>query len=191
MAPAPQRRWARIPPRELIRRRFFPDVVLRTHDGRKVRFYSDLIKDRIVTINFMYAGCTGVCVPTTANLLQVQTLLGRRVGRDVFMYSLTLKPEVDTPQVLRAHARMHGCKPGWTFLTGAAEDLELLRQKLGFTSPNAAEDLDKANHVGMVRVGNERLQLWMACPGTARPAAIARAIAWVDGPRGRPKRNEG
>lgn len=35
----------------------FPDVVLRTHDGNNVRFYEDLLKDKIVLINFMYATC--------------------------------------------------------------------------------------------------------------------------------------
>jgi protein SCO1 len=189
--PEAARTWSKVSARELIRRRFFPDVVLRTHQGRKVRFYSDLIKDRIVTINFMYAKCEGVCVPTTANLLKVQEMLGRRVGHDIFMYSITLKPDVDTPAVLAEHARLHGCKKGWTFLTGAPDDIELLRRKLGFTSPNPAEDWDKANHVGMVRIGNEPLKLWLACPGTARPEAIAKAIHWAEGPKTRPTRNEG
>ena len=36
----------------------FPNVVLRTHEGRNVRFYDDLLKGKIVLINFMYATCT-------------------------------------------------------------------------------------------------------------------------------------
>jgi protein SCO1 len=56
--------------RERIHQRYFPDVVLRTEDNKKVRFYEDLIKDKIVTINFFYAQCEGVCPGITANLLR-------------------------------------------------------------------------------------------------------------------------
>src|SRR5260370_42088967 len=79
--------------RERIHQRYFPDVVLRTHDNKKGRFYEDLIKDKIVTINFFYAKCDGVCPGITANLVKVQKLLAQRVGRELFMYSITLKPE--------------------------------------------------------------------------------------------------
>ena len=85
-------------PRERLAERSFPNVTLTTHEGKKVRFYDDLIKDKIVLINFMYVKCEGICPGTTANLLKVQKMLGDRVGRDIFMYSITLKPEEDTPE---------------------------------------------------------------------------------------------
>src|SRR4026209_1555209 len=83
--------------REKLQKRYFPNFELTTHEGKKVHFYDDLIKDKIVVINFMYANCQGVCMPVTMNLKKVQNLLGDRVGRDIFMYSITLKPEEDTP----------------------------------------------------------------------------------------------
>src|SRR5438094_7333789 len=87
--------------REVLRDRYFPNVVLTTHEGRKVRFYDDLIKDKVVTLNFFYTQCEdGRCPLATANLVRVQKLLGPRVGRDLFMYSFTLTPEHDTPAVL-------------------------------------------------------------------------------------------
>ena len=36
----------------------FPNLVLKTHEGKNVRFYEDLLRDKIVLINFMYATCT-------------------------------------------------------------------------------------------------------------------------------------
>jgi protein SCO1/2 len=69
---------------------------LRTHDGRTVRFYDDLLKDRTVTLNLMYTECCDICPGMTQNLAEVQKLLGDRVGRDIFMYSITLQPEHDT-----------------------------------------------------------------------------------------------
>jgi len=171
--------------REMIRDRYFPNVVLTTHEGKKVRFYDDLIKDKIVTINMMYADCEGVCPGITANLAKVQKALGNRVGRDIFMYSITLKPDMDTAQVLRDYAKMHGAKPGWIFLTGAPSDVEMIRRKLGFTNPDPKLDADKSQHIGMVRYGNEPLQQWAACPGMANASWIVQSILFVDWPRTR------
>jgi protein SCO1 len=165
--------------RERIHQRYFPDVILRTQDNKQVRFYEDLIKDKIVTINFFYANCEGICPLVTANLLKVQKLLGKRVGRDVFMNSITLKPEEDTPSVLKEYENMHGMGPGWQLLTGKPEDIELLRKSLGFTYPNKAIDQDKSQHIGNVRYGNEPLMLWAACPGMAHAKWIAESISWV------------
>src|SRR5260370_12091257 len=108
--------------REKIHQRYFPDVVLRTQDNKKVRFYQDLIKDKIVTLNFFYAKCEGVCPAITANLVKVQRLLGERVGREIFMYSITLKPEQDTPGALKDYMGMCNIKPGWRLLTRNAGD---------------------------------------------------------------------
>jgi protein SCO1/2 len=160
--------------------RYFPNVELLTHEGRKVRFYDDLIRDKIVLINFMYAECTGICPGITANLQRVQRLLGDRVGRDIFMYSLTLKPEQDTPEALAEYAKMHKVGPGWQYLTGSPADLELLRRKLGFTDPDPLVDADKSNHIGNVRYGNEPLQLWAACPGMSNPKMIVESISWLE-----------
>src|ERR1700741_2010728 len=93
--------------RELLAERSFPNVTLTTHEGKKVKFYDDLLKDKIVIINFMYVKCEGTCPATTANLVKVQKLLGNRVGKDIFMYSITLKPEADTPKVLNAYAKAY------------------------------------------------------------------------------------
>ena len=169
--------------RERIRERHFPNVLLTTHEEKNVRFYDDLIKDKIVVINFMYVKCDGVCTGITANLARLQKLLGSRLGRDIFMYSFTLKPEEDSPEVLRRYAEAYRAKKGWMFLTGTPEDMELLRRKLGFTDPDPKLDADKSNHIGNVRYGNEPLQLWGSCPGLSKASWMAESISWVDWPR--------
>lgn len=178
-----QRRWQEIPPRELIRRTRLPNVELITHEGRRVRFYDDLVRDRKVVVNFMYAHCQGICLPVTHNLVRVQKLLGDRVGRDLFFYSITLKPWEDTPAVLDRYAREHGVGPGWRLLTGSRTACETLRRKLGFTDPDPSLDRDPRNHAGNILYGNEPLMLWAACPGQADPAWIALSIrAQLDRP---------
>jgi protein SCO1/2 len=162
---------------------YFPNVELVTHAGKKVRFYDDLVKDKIVLINFMYAECTGICPGITANLKKVQALLGDRVGRDIFMYSLTLRPEKDTPAALKHYVEMHKIKSGWTFLTGKPDEIDLLRRRLGFSTSNQKLDKDLNNHIGMVRYGNETRQWWGMCPGQAKPEWIVESIKWMDGPK--------
>ncbi len=167
-------------PRETIQARYLPNVVLRTQDNREVRFYDDLIKDKIVTINFIYSTCAdGTCPLITANLVQVQRLLGARVGRDIFMYSITLDPKHDTPKALKRYAQVYGVGAGWQFLTGKPEDIEFLRRKLRFTDRNPEIDKDPSRHSGNVRYGNEPMMQWGMCQGQAKPDWIAESILWV------------
>jgi len=163
--------------RERIHQRYLPNVELVTQDGKQVRFYDDLVKNKVVTFNFFYANCENICPIVTANLVKVQRLLGDRVGRDIFMYSFTLKPEEDTQEVIKDYAKMHGAGPGWTFLTGKPADIEHLRRSLGFTYPDPKVDSDKEQHIGNVRYGNEPLMLWSACPGMAHPEWVAETIS--------------
>jgi protein SCO1 len=164
--------------RERIRRQHLPNLPLRTHLGQQVRFYDDLVKDKKVIINFMYAKCDGICVPVTMNLARVQRLLDGRIGRDIFMYSITLKPAEDSIESLRDFAAQHHTGPGWLFLAGSPADTEHLRRALGFTYADPVEDADTSNHIGMLRYGVEPLTRWAACPGMANPAHIARSILW-------------
>ena len=172
--------WATRSSREKLQARYFPNFELTTQESKKVRFYDDLIKDKIVVINFMYAQCEGICVPVTQNLKRVQNLLGKRVGRDIFMYSITLKPDEDTPEKLKHYVQMHKLKPGWTFLTGKSDEIALLRRKLGFSDAKAKLDKDVTNHIGMIRYGNEARQWWAMCPGQANPPWIVESILWMD-----------
>ena len=161
------------------------NVPLVTHEGQAVSFYDDLIRGKVVAINMMYAECEGICPIATSNLVRVQELLGARVGRDVFLYSLTLQPEIDTPQRLQEYAAMHGVKPGWVFLTGARADIEHLRYQLGFFDRNPVVDGDKATHTGMVRIGNDGYDRWTSASALSKPEQIVATINHVDRARGR------
>lgn len=177
------RKFKEISSRDRIRDRYFPNLILTTHEGRQVKFYDDLVKDKIVVFNMFYAKCEGICSPVTRNLVRVQSLLGPRVGKDIFIYSFSLKPKEDTVPALKHYAEMHKVKPGWLFLTGSADDMETIRRKLGFVDPDPEVDKDTSNHIGVLKYGNEPLQRWGGCPGMQAPDAIAEAISWVDWPK--------
>jgi protein SCO1/2 len=166
--------------REAIRRRYLPDVAVQTHEGKAALFYEDLVKDRIVVLNFMYLNCESTCPLTLHTLMDVHTRLKARMGRDIFLYSITLDPERDTVAALRREARGHvGARAGWHFLRASPPDTELLRRKLGFVSSDPVVDANKSAHAGMLRFGNEPRQLWSMVSAFASPRAISRAILWV------------
>lgn len=165
--------------RERIQRSHLPNVPLVTHEGQRVMFYDDLVKNKIVSLNFFYSKCDEICPTVMANLAKVQKLLGSDVGTKIFMYSFTLKPQEDSVEDIRRYREMFHAKPGWTFLTGKLEDLETIRKGIGFSYPDPAIDKDKTQHIGNVRYGNEPLMLWGACPGMARPGFVAESISWM------------
>jgi len=174
----------RLSGRELMRKRYFPNVELVTHHNKKVKLYDDLLKDKIVVLNLMYADCQGVCPTITENLKRVQKILKEEINHEVFIYSMTLKPEEDDPAKLREYVKMHGIKDkNWTFLTGKPDEVDMLRHTLGFADPNPEVDKDKAKHSGMLRYGNEPMALWGTCQGSGEPDWIAQEIGFAI-PRG-------
>ena len=182
-APDSNSRFKQIPSRERTRQRYFPNLVLTDQNGRKLKFYDDLVKDKIVIFNMFYAQCEGICTPITRNLVRLQNILGKRVGKDIFMYSFTLKPKEDTVSALKHYAQMHKVKPGWLFLTGSVDDMETLRRKLGYVDPDPEVDKDRSNHIGVIKYGNEPLERWGGCPGMQSPEWIAKTLSWVDWPK--------
>ena len=171
-------------------KRNFPNVPLVTHEGKVVRFYDDLIKNKIVMINFTYTDCNGICPGMTANLKQVYKEFGARMGKDIFMYSISLQPEHDTPAVLKAFTELHKIKPGWTFLTGSRSNVELLREHLGFKFSDSSLDKDKSQHLGAVKFGIESLERWGMAPALGDPKYLAEYVRWMEPNGSRPVLSE-
>jgi protein SCO1 len=158
---------------------YFPNVTLTTQDGATVRFYDGLIKGKIVAINLIYTTCKYQCPLETARLAQVYRLLGDRMGRDVFFYSITIDPEHDTPAVLKAYAETMHAGPGWLFLTGRAEDIDLISRKTGLYSPPDPASSD--GHTPHLLVGNERTAQWIRNSGVDNPKFLATTIGtWLN-----------
>ncbi len=155
-----------------------PNIELLTQDGKRVRFYDDLVKGRVVLINMMFTTCVSICPPMTGNLLKVQQLLqsrlsqklGARLWEKVLMLSITVDPETDTPAVLSEYARRYKVGPGWYFLTGKKAEIDALLSKLG------SDDPDKNRHSGMLLLGNDATHTWHKVFAMSEPADIAGAV---------------
>ncbi len=158
---------------------YFPNVPLVTQDGRTVRLYDDLLKGKSVVLNLIYTQCTDVCPLETANLVQVQRLLGSRVGKEIFFYSISIDP-FDTPKLLKAYAGKFGVGPGWLFLTGKKADIALIGKKLGLSSRSDLEDRD--GHQSSLMIGNEPTGQWVRNSGVDNPRFLATQISmFLDG----------
>ena len=149
---------------------YFPNLTLLTQDGEPVRFYDDLLKGKIVLINFMFTTCTSVCQPMTSNLSKVQKYLGEHVGREVVMLSISVDPQADTPPVLKKYADSFKAQPGWYFLTGKKENIDRVLYKLG------GYVADKMQHSAVLLIGNEATGDWMKVHAMSRPTEISGAV---------------
>jgi protein SCO1/2 len=157
---------------------YFPNVTLTTQDGAPVRFYDDLVKGKVVAINLIYTTCKYACPLETARLAQVSRLLGDRMGRDVFFYSITIDPDHDTPAVLKEYAAKYQAGPGWTFLTGKQAEIEMISKKLGLYSEPDPKNPD--GHQPYLLIGNESTGQWMRNSAVDNPSFMARTIGdWL------------
>lgn len=153
---------------------YFPNVELTTQDGKTVHFFDDLLKGKAVVIDLIYTHCVDSCPLETARLAQVQQKLGDRVGKDVFFYSITIDPKRDTPEVLKAYADKYHVGPGWLFLTGRQDDIDLISKKLGLYSPPTATSSD--GHAPGVLIGNQANGQWMRASATDNAGFLAATI---------------
>ena len=164
---------------------YFPNVPLTTHNGDTLYFFDDLIKDKVVAINFIYTSCPDTCPLETAKLVRVQNILGPRLGDDIFFYSISIDPDVDTPEVLKEYKERFGAK--WIFLTGKEADVTQLRKKLGLYIEEI-QDGSNNHNVSMI-IGNQATGQWMRRSPYENPYVLADQLGnWLTGwkrpPRG-------
>jgi protein SCO1/2 len=158
--------------------KYFTDVELLDQDGKKVRFYSDVLKGKTVVVNAFFTSCTSVCPPMNRNMEKIQEVLGDRVGRDVFLVSITVDPEVDTPTRLKEYAQKFHARKGWVFLTGKKENLDWALYKLG----QYVEQKD--DHKTIFIIGNEPTGLWKKAFGMANVAELVQVVESVVNDKG-------
>jgi len=158
----------------------FTNAVLRTQDNKEVRFYDDLIKGRQCVINLMYAQCHGACPLVTTVLKRTYRDLKDRMGKDLFFYSISVKPQDDSPAALKHYAEMRNADlPGWYFLTGDAYDIETIRFRL-FNMGHIGVDTDFAMHSGTFRIVNDATNYWGHAGAFASQQNIMQRISWAD-----------
>jgi protein SCO1/2 len=156
---------------------YFPNVELTNQFGEPRRFFDDLLENKVFLINFMYTSCPDACPLETARLKEVYDILDGRVGDDVFFYSISIDPAVDTPEVMADYSARFGTGDGWEFLTGKAEDIRLIRKKLGMIQPDE-ERLEE--HTLSIMIGNQATGQWTRRSPMENPYMLANYVGgWL------------
>jgi protein SCO1 len=150
---------------------YFPNAELITQEGRKVRFYDDVLKGKQVAINAIFTSCKDVCPLETANMVQLRKVLGERFGRDVHLYSISIDPKRDTPEVLKAYAEKFGAD--WTFLTGQPEDIKLIMKKLALIRDRDNPTSRGSHHSAYLIVGSVADGQWTRFSAVDSPRFLA------------------
>lgn len=152
---------------------YFGEIPLVNQDGQTMRLYSDLIRDKIVVIDFMFTSCTGACPVMSNNFAKIQDWLGDRLGKDVHLISISVDPANDTPAKLKEYAARYKARPGWYFLTGSKENVDAALRKLGNYVDNPEA------HQNLFLIGNDRTGLWKKAFGLAQPEELLPVVRSV------------
>ena len=147
-----------------------PDVRVYDQHGRSLRFRSELLRDKTVAINFIFTSCTTTCPPLTAAMRAIQRELADRVGRDIWLISVSVDPAVDRPERLQTFATAFGAGPGWTFVTGSKPDIDSLLRSFGSYGG------DIGAHSTTMLIGNEGTGRWVRTSGLAPLATNVKLI---------------
>ena len=147
-----------------------PDVVVQDQNGKSLNFYRDLVKGKVVAVNFVFTTCTAICPSLTATFRRVQKLLAEE-KISAQLISISVDPTVDTPERLHEFAGKFKAEPGWTFVTGNTLDIESILKEFGVAAAN------KNDHSPMILIGNEKAKYWTRAYGLSSPTSLVKLIA--------------
>jgi len=160
-------------PNQSAAEKYFTDTLLLDQDGKEHRFYTDLVKGKVVVISPMFATCKDSCPVMAANLARIQKWLGPRLGNEVLLLSISVDPETDTSPVLKQYAARFNAQPGWYFLTGKKDNVESILKKLGLYVEQ------KQDHLSLFLIGNDRTGLWKKALGVSDSAKLIEVVQSV------------
>jgi len=153
-------------------RSYFTDLSVMDQDGMEKRFYSDVLKDRVVLINFIFTSCEQACPMITQHLVEVKDQLGDELSQQIHFISISVDPARDTPDALRTFMqkqRIDGL-PSWEFITGDKSNLDTIISKLG----QYTESVE--GHSTLLLAGNVNASHWMKIQANLPPQAIAEKL---------------
>lgn len=149
---------------------YFTNTELINQKGERMRFYQDVIKNKVVVINTFFTSCTTSCPVLFRNMGKIQEAFASNVGKELFLISISVDPVTDTPPRLKAHAEKNHAGDGWLFLTGTKENVDFVLKKIGQYVEN------KEDHKTILIIGNERTGLWKKAFGFAKPEELIQVV---------------
>ena len=161
---------AEAPSADEASREYFTDLPLVTQHGEEVQFYTDVLKDQVVLISFIFTYCPSACPLITQKMRAARDLLGEELGADLRLVSISIDPERDTPEAMKEFAERQQADGNWLFLTGAPENINQIVQRLGQYNP------DVEMHSTLLIAGNVNARHWTKIPPMEGPAGVAESL---------------
>jgi cytochrome oxidase Cu insertion factor (SCO1/SenC/PrrC family) len=149
-----------------------PDLTLLDQDGTEVRFASEVIRDRVVAINFIFTACKAACPSIGLNFARLQERMRDRLGKDCVLVTISVDPENDRPEVLKAWPARFNFEvgPGWYLLTGGKAHVDRLLKALNSYSP------ERQSHSQMIVLGDPIKGDWQHVPAMLDPAKLSELL---------------
>jgi protein SCO1/2 len=174
----------------LMRRTFgdkLEDITMTNHRGERVKFFSDLVRGRIVLISFFYTNCQDSCPLTNRKMAVLRRMMREEFGRSATLISISVDPERDTPAVIAKYAKQQTFEtadpdmPDWQFLTGDAAEIARLRRMMGKYEFEEDADLDPAKHGSSLMIGNQATGRWCMLNGRISTEGLMTRIRRIAG----------
>lgn len=163
----------RLKEKDTPERNYFSNVKLINQFGKEMRLYDDLMKDKVVVVTPFFLRCKASCPVMSAMMKDLQEYYGDKIGKEINLLSISVDPDYDTPERVRAYAESMGAKEGWYLLTGPKENVDKALLKLG----NSVAQPD--DHKNIIMIGNVSTRLWKKANGLASPKEIAQIVDTV------------
>ena len=119
-----------------------PDFTLTTQNGA-VLSLEDL-RGTPVVVTFIFTTCRSTCPVLTSKLVAIQRRVSGTSNPTVFFVAITVNPETDTAEILKAYAKTHGADlRSWAFLTGTPASInDVARRYAVFRKKRSGEDIE-------------------------------------------------
>lgn len=131
-----------------------PDVTLVNQDGVKVKLKAVLDSGEPVILDFIFGTCTTICPVLSAGYANLQTKMPPGAAK-IHLVSISIDPENDTPKVMRDYLKRYRAKPGWDFLTGRREDVDVVMRAFNAYIPN------KMSHYPLTMIRDPKTGKWV------------------------------
>lgn len=154
------------------------DLPVVDQDGKSRRFRSEVIGDRIVVMDFIFTTCTTICPVLSSKMARLQERLGDRLGREVFLVSVSVDPTRDGPAQLLAYSKKWKARAGWSFLGGKPADVNEVLKGVGAYTANFA------NHPPMFLVGDGKSGSWVRLNGFPEVDQLMKQVDGLAAARG-------
>ena len=146
-----------------------PNTDLINQDGETVKL-QELIKGKVVAMNFIFTTCTTICPPMGANFVQLKNIMADHVDKDLVMISVSIDPKTDTPERLKVWSEKFQPGVGWTLLTGTRQSIDDLLKKLKVFTPLIDD------HAPIIMIGKDGTDDWIRTNGLAKPEKLAEIL---------------